>query len=103
MIIGMWLLLRFHVPREGEMSVQIPTQGWDWSMIATLGLSFCGFILVVGSRRLPFNEATSVAIGFIVLLAGFVVAVFDIRKVESRRKLLDEKASREAPELWDRG
>jgi hypothetical protein len=102
-VIGFWLLLRFHVPREGGTAERLTTNAQGYAAFIMLGAIMGSQLVVIGLRLWGIEKSTSCGVGCIILVPAVCVEVYLLHKAEKQRRAADEQAAQSAVADWQQG
>jgi hypothetical protein len=103
LVIGMWLLVRFHVPPDGLAETRLTLSSVSRFQRIAWGAILGTPLLMAGLRIWGVEESTAYLIGSIVMGSALLPLLYLQHKADQQQRIADEQAAPSAPGLWLQG
>ncbi len=102
-IVAAWLLLRFHVPPEGQVDWRVTTTEVGRTSLATWSVIVGTKLMMIGILLAGFEQRTACSAGCVVLLAAFPFLIFRMYRADRQRQARVPRLAELAVAQWDAG
>lgn len=102
-VVGFWLLLRFHLPRDGSVELELASTADGRGTLILLGAAFGSLLIMVGLELLGTGAEIAVSTGCVVILLAAAPAAYYFIKAGKEHRAADRAGKESALNDWQRG